>query len=273
MSLRRSDRIRPASPWPARHFLRRSFELTLVDRRPIGNTAIRLTLSGFALESFRYQGGDQRCTLRVPWPDDEAWRYMVPAIADPWSAALQWSFAAALARPLRRRLTISGFRGEALEIDFDVVLHGESPLGSWAQSTSLGTAVDVVDNGRRYHVPDTARSQLLIADESGAAAALAVAAETPPSVPTTLYVPRTVAETGVRGSGEHVTVIAVPADHRSDEAGHVFAETVLTHRPVLLPDLVGIAGERSFAHTLVRSLRRAGVPRGAIHAGAYWKRQ
>ncbi|MBW1639032.1 SIP domain-containing protein [Microbacterium resistens] len=246
--------------------------MTLVERRPIGERSLRVTLGGFGLESFRYQGGDQRCTLLIPWPEEEAWRYMVPMITDPWSAASQWGFAAALTRPLRRHLTVSGYRADALEIDFDILLHGESPLSTWAEDAPLGSSVDVIDNGRRYHVPVGTRWQLLIADEAGAPAALAVAAETPSEVPTTLYVPRTAA-LAANGSADHVTVVSVPTQGEQRASGEKFASTILADRIPLVPDLVGIAGEHSFTHTLVTRLRRAGVPRSAIHAGSYWKRQ
>jgi len=273
MSSLHSGEGHPTAPWDARLLIGRKHELTLVDRRRIGERVVRVSLGGFGLEGFRYQGGDQRCTLLIPWPEEEAWRYMVPMITDPWSAASQWGFAAALTRPLRRRLTISGYRADALEIDFDIVLHGASPLGTWAEGAPLGTTVDVIDNGRRYHVAAATRWQLLIADEAGAPSALAVAAETPSAVPTTLYIPNTVAATEADGFADHVTVVSVPTHGEQSASGKAFASTVLADRLPLVPDLVGIAGERSFTHTLVRRLRQAGVSRSAIHAGNYWKRQ
>lgn len=270
-SLRNGDGhpIAPRAP----RLISRKHELTLIERRHIGEGVVRVTVGGFGLEGFRYQGGDQRCTLLIPWPEEEAWRYMVPMITDPWSAASQWGFAAALTRPLRRRLTVSGCRADALEIDFDIVLHGESPLSAWAENSPLGSTVDVIDNGRRYHVAANTRWQLLIADEVGAPAALAVAAETPSAVPTTLYVPRAVAATGADGFADHVTVVSVPTHGEDSASDAALVSSLLADSLSLVPDLVGIAGERSFTHTMVRRLRQAGVSRSAIHAGNYWKRQ
>ncbi|MGN7967287.1 MULTISPECIES: siderophore-interacting protein [Microbacterium] len=264
---------RLAFGWDALFQPRRKHKLTLIERRLITKRVLRVTLGGFGLEGFRYQGGDQRCTLLIPWPEEEAWRYIAPMPTDPWSVATHWGFAAALSRPLRRRLTVSGYRSHALEIDFDILIHGESPLGTWAGGAPLGSVVDVIDNGRRYHVPTQTRWQLLIADEAGASAALAVAAETPPSVPTTLYVPRVEVAAAEQGPGDHVSVISVPMGGEQRASGEEFAASVLAGGLPRVPDLVGIAGERSFAHTLVTRLRRAGVPRGAIHAGSYWKHQ
>ncbi|WP_161499587.1 siderophore-interacting protein [Tsukamurella tyrosinosolvens] len=261
----------------ARFVLSRKRELTLVGRRVIADRVLRVTLGGFGLEGFCYQGGDQRCTLLIPWPVEEVRRYMVPnmvpMIADPWSAASQWAFAAALTRPLRRRLTVSGYRAHALEIDFDVLLHGQTPLSTWAEGAPLGSTIEVIDNGRRYHVPVETRWQVLIADEAGAPAALAVAEETPSAVPTTLYIPRAVAVNADRGPGDHVTVVSVATQGGHHASGEAFAATVLAGGLPFVPDLVGIAGERSFTHTLATRLRRAGVSRSAIHAGSYWKRQ
>lgn len=273
MSPNRSGYGRPASRWGALLPLNRKYELTLVDRRLISERVLRVTLSGFELEGFRYQGGDQRCALLIPWPEEEAWRYMVPMITDPWSAASQWGLAAALTRPLRRSLTVSGYRAEELEIDFDILLHGDTPLSIWAEGAQFGSTVEVIDNGRRYHVSDRTRWQLLIADEAGAPAAVAVAAETPATVPTTLYIPRTVEATGTCAHSDHVTVVSVSSYGERRASGEAFAAAVLADRLPVVPDRVGIAGERSFTHTLVTRLRRAGVPRNAIQAGSYWKRR
>lgn|GEM_PF-1671747 len=276
----RRPQIRPA--WARR------YELTLVGRRTVAQNVLRVTLSGFDLEEFRYQGGDHRCTLLIPWPAEEARRFMWPTASDPWTGAAQWGFIAALTRPLRRPLTVSGYRPEQLEIDFDILLHGDSPLTTWARGVRPGTAVRVIDNGRRYRVPDGTRTQILIADEAGAPAALAVAAETPPSVPTALYIPGTVAAAEGRHPGGHVSVVTVPARSGDRTPEKRFAEAVLADAAGVLtpvgseplvdggrlstvPDLVGIAGERSFTRQLVCSLRKAGVPRGAIHAGNYWR--
>lgn len=264
---------RPGSRWGLRLPFNRTYELTLVDRRPIAEKMLRVTLSGFNLERFRYQGGDQRCTLLIPWAEDEAWRDMLPASADPWTAASQWGFVAGLTRPLRRQLTVSGYRAEKLEIDFDILLHGDSPLGNWAQHTPLGSAVEVIDNGRRYHVSDETRWQLLIADEAGAPAALAIAAQTPEAVPTTLYIPNTAIVSSAHTPSDHVTVIPMPTQSADRTSGQMFASAVLADRLPVARDQIGIAGEHAFAHTLVTSLHRAGVPRNTIHAGSYWKLQ
>jgi hypothetical protein len=52
-----------------RLLLGRKYELAVVDRRVIAERMLRVTLSGFDLDGFRYQGGDQRCTLLIPWPE------------------------------------------------------------------------------------------------------------------------------------------------------------------------------------------------------------
>lgn len=232
----RRPQIRPA--WARR------YELTLVGRRTVAQNVLRVTLSGFDLEEFRYQGGDHRCTLLIPWPAEEARRFMWPTASDPWTGAAQWGFIAALTRPLRRPLTVSGYRPEQLEIDFDILLHGDSPLTTWARGVRPGTAVRVIDNGRRYRVPDGTRTQILIADEAGAPAALAVAAETPPSVPTALYIPGTVAAAEGRHPGGHVSVVTVPARSGDRTPEKRFAEAVRGRGRSSHPGRFGAVGRR-----------------------------
>ncbi|GAB3618486.1 siderophore-interacting protein [Okibacterium endophyticum] len=261
---------------PARisaRLFRRKLELSVANRHSMADGVMRVTLSGFDLASFPYQGGDQRCTLLIPWADEEAWRYMLPAIADPWTAASQYSVVAALARPLRRRLTVSGFRPAQCEIDFDIVLHGDSPLTTWARHAEIGSRVEMVNEGRKYRVGDYARWQLLIADESGTPAALAIANETPDTVPTTVYLARGAASMPqVESPGSHVTVIRVPTPADRRVASDVLCRAVLERPLPMIPDKVGIAGERALAHALSRGLQRAGVPRRVIQAASYWKK-
>ncbi|WP_280435480.1 siderophore-interacting protein [Nocardia carnea] len=250
---------------------RRCFDLVLMRRTYISPNTVRITLGGFELLDFSYRGGDHRCSVFIPWPDEQARRWVVPAIADPWTGAAQYAFVAALSRPLRRRLTVRAFRPDLLEMDFDVVLHGDSPLSHWTREAALGTSVRVIDEGRKYYVSRDIRWQLLVADEAGAPAALAVAEATPETVPTTVYIEGASFGGEDAAIGPHVTVIRLPRLEGNARAAQAVRAAVLDKATSMIPDKVGIAGERSFAKALCADLHAAGVPRKAIQAGTYWK--
>ncbi|MEV0044875.1 siderophore-interacting protein [Nocardia rhamnosiphila] len=251
---------------------RRSFDLVLLRRTRISANVMRITMGGFELLDFSYRGGDHRCSVFIPCPDEQIRRLMVPAIVDPWTGAAQCAFIAALSRPLRRRLTVRAFRPDLLELDFDIVLHGDSPLSHWTREAAPGTSVRVIDEGRKYYVARDTRWQLLAADEAGTPAALAVAESTPETVPTTVYLGGT-SFGGERDAalGPHVTVIQVSRLEGNTRVGRALRTAVLDKATSMIPDKVGIAGERSFAKALCADLHAAGVPRKAIQAGIYWK--
>jgi NADPH-dependent ferric siderophore reductase len=69
-------------------------------------------------------------------------------------------------RPTIRTLTPLRFDAADLELDVEVVLHGEGPLSAWAASAGPGAPAAVSGPGRGYHIDPSARSFLLAGDES-----------------------------------------------------------------------------------------------------------
>jgi NADPH-dependent ferric siderophore reductase len=70
------------------------------------------------------------------------------------------------ARPIIRTLTPLSFDAERLELDVEIVLHGDGPLSAWAGRARPGDRAAISGTGRGYEVDQAARSFLLAGDES-----------------------------------------------------------------------------------------------------------
>jgi NADPH-dependent ferric siderophore reductase len=73
-----------------------------------------------------------------------------------------------------RPYTIRRFDPEALELDIDVLLHGDSPGSVWARTVQPGDAVGFIGPRHDYRVPADVEWQLLVGDESALPAIAAV---------------------------------------------------------------------------------------------------
>jgi len=69
-------------------------------------------------------------------------------------------------RPTIRTVTPVRFDANRLEVDVEVVLHGQGPLSQWATSAKPGARVAVSGPGRGYDIDQDALSFLIAGDES-----------------------------------------------------------------------------------------------------------
>ena len=69
-------------------------------------------------------------------------------------------------RPVIRTLTPLGFDAELLELDVEIVLHGDGPLATWAGRARPGDRAAISGTGRGYEIDQAARSFVLAGDES-----------------------------------------------------------------------------------------------------------
>lgn len=69
-------------------------------------------------------------------------------------------------RPVLRTFTPRRFDPDALELDVDVVLHGDGPASSWAAGARPGDEVAVSGPGRGYAVDPSAPAFVLAGDET-----------------------------------------------------------------------------------------------------------
>lgn len=138
---------------------------TLVARRPIGASFLRLTLAGPDLADF------------VPLGFDQWFRLFLPAGEDGPNFNLGLCEAIALVgnatgqRPTIRNYTVADYRpagpGRDAELDFDVYAGSHPGPGiHWASEAPLGSVVGVLDEGLLHAPPKDATHQLLVGDES-----------------------------------------------------------------------------------------------------------
>jgi len=117
----------------------------------------RITLAGPALDGFDI--GLPAASVRLLLPDEDE-TLAVPT----WRGNEFLSNDGS--RPIIRTLTPLRFDQGALELDVEVVRHGQGPLSEWAETAQIGDRVAVSGTGRGYEVDTDVRDFLLAGDES-----------------------------------------------------------------------------------------------------------
>ncbi|MBE7374215.1 siderophore-interacting protein [Pseudomonas lopnurensis] len=149
----------------------RLFDVALKQRTVLGPSLARFVFTGPDVARMNTLAPDQRIKLLFPAPDGSPPR--LPHEGD-WHKSLR-----ALEpshRPPMRTYTIRALRGEALEVDVDFVLHGESgPASAWVTHARPGDRLQMVAPDARYPAdpggyewrpPRGVRQILLIGDET-----------------------------------------------------------------------------------------------------------
>ncbi|WP_046728845.1 siderophore-interacting protein [Streptomyces humi] len=248
---------------------RRMLTVEVARREWLGPHLARVTLTGADLADFVHQGGDQCFRLFFPRPGQRELR--MPTLANNgWYAQLLTM--PGRVRPNVRNMTVRSFRADVPELDMDVAVHGDTPLSVWVRSVVAGSPAGVFDEGRGYRPPADAASQLLIADESALAAAVATAETTRATLPTRLLleVP-TSDDVQDLDLGEHVEVDWLPRDDPAVKPGELALRRVRELALPAAPVSVFVAGESALATGARRALVAAGVPKAAIDFTGYWK--
>src|SRR5215212_2226247 len=119
----------------------------------------RITLAGPQLAGFASRAPAEHIKIFLPRPGDSEAPRMVPGPDGPM-------FAPDLPRPLSRTYTPRGFRTETLELDVDVVRHGDGPGSAWAASARPGNGVVIAGPGGGYHRPPNVSRLVIGGDET-----------------------------------------------------------------------------------------------------------
>lgn len=234
----------------------------VVDVRPISPFMVRVTFGGAELAGFDcgLPGSSMRLLLPELGHAEEipVWNGNEFLLADG-------------SRPTIRTLTPLRFDSEALHLEADIVLHGESPLSDWARSVAVGAEVAVAGTGRGYAIPEDAKKFLLVGDESAIPAIGLLLAKLPQEITVRVIIeindPRSQIDLpshsnadiawrvlpvgSAPGSAVHAEVVANPPD----EECHVWA-----------------AGEASAVHRLRSYLfGELGLSRSKATVRGYWK--
>lgn len=174
--------------------------------------------------------------------------------------------------PTGRSVTLRHFDPHALELDVDIVLHGDTPLTSWARSVEEGDYAGIAGPGGGYEPPADADVHLLAGDETALPAIATILEELPENA--------------------RARVFVEVSDRREEQplASAAEVETTWLHRgaadpgsSILLPVAVRrfqwpagkvrawVGGEVGVVRQLRRYLRNErGLDRKSCYAAGYW---
>lgn len=249
---------------------RRIFTAKVVRTERISSAFLRVTVSGPDLAQLDYQGLDQNFRLFFKAPGQETLR--LPSVGHVgWMA--QFAAMPAKARPLMRGYTLRYFRADSMELDIDVVIHPGGPAADWALRAGAGEPVGILDEGTIYRIREDADWQLVVADETGVPAALAILEQTSPALPTVavLEVP-TLEDILPTPDNRNFEVTWVTRNDNQEIPGRAVEQTV--REMTFPPGRAGVflAGESGMVTSLRRHLvNEHGYAKADVTFFGYWK--
>lgn len=224
---------------------------------------VRVTIGGPDLEGFEMP--ELAASVRLLLPAPEADTITLPT----WNGN---EFRKADgSRPALRTLTPRYHRPLDQELDVDVVLHGDTPLATWAATAEPGSPVALSGPGRGYEIDPRATDFLLLGDES-ALPAIAQLLEHLPA-PARVNVLVEVADPAGRLAfpdrpGLDVTWLDQPD---SDQPGAILVEAVKA-ATISTDTHIWVAGEAAAVQAIRRHLfEERSLPRSRAVVRGYWK--
>lgn len=174
-------------------------------------------------------------------------------------------------RPLIRTLTPRRFDAEALELDLEVVIHGDGAASAWAEAATSGDEVAVSGPGRGYGVDPDASSFLLAGDETAipAISQLLEVLDAEVSVRVRIEV---AAPTGRLELPQHPGAQIEWCDLAAGATpGDALVVAVRAAQPTA-EEKVWVAGEAAAVQRIRRHLfEERGLTRSSVHVRGYWK--
>ena len=174
-------------------------------------------------------------------------------------------------RPIIRTLTPVRFDADRLELDLEVVLHGDAPLSGWADAVAAGDRAAVSGPGRGYAVPVDASALVLVGDETAIPAIGTVLAIVPPAVEVVVVIEARSASAGIE-LPEHPRRQLEWLEPLGDRPpGSAMADRV---EGLMVPDDAHwwVAGEAAAVQRIRKHLFGSrDVPRARATVRGYWK--
>lgn len=266
-----AKRIKPKSAVTA--------SVTLVARRRISPSFIRLTLTGHELDTYQSLGADQWFRLFLPTEGVESTG--TPRTLPDMSvrSMATYTLTPPSRRPLIRNYTTAGFRpadpdaGRPAELDFDVYTD-ESHSGPglrWALDAAPGTPAALLDEGCLYAPPENSTTELLVGDESALPAIAGILRDAPDTL-TGLAVIEVGDDLDVRDLTAPAGVETVWVVRRDEAPGSVAAAEVQRRGVPATLTYAYLAGPASLATGLRRFLvRENGVDKQRVSFTGYWR--
>lgn len=175
-------------------------------------------------------------------------------------------------RPTIRTFTPLRFDPEALELDIDIVLHGNGAASQWAEAAAPGTPAALSGPGRGYAVATDARAYVLAGDETAIPAISQLLAAMPRDMPVQVLIE--VAEPEARAPlGDHPAASVEWLD-LPPGAGPGGALVPAVQCTDIAEDArVWVAGEAAAVQRIRRYLfEERNLPRSRASVRGYWKR-
>lgn len=224
---------------------------------------IRVTIGGDALRGFEMP--DPAGSVRLLLPEPGAGTIDMPE----WNGN-EFRHADG-SRPMIRTLTPRHHRPSEDELDVDVVIHGNTPLATWATSATVGTPVAMSGPGRGYGIDSSAARFVLVGDESAVPAIAQLMETIPQGTPVTVIVE--MADPSARiplpdRGGVQVAWLDLPAD----EAPGTAMDEAVRAADISDETNIWVAGEAAGVQAIRRHLFDGrSVPRSRAVVRGYWK--
>jgi NADPH-dependent ferric siderophore reductase len=230
---------------------------------PRGPHLVRVTLGGPGLADFPPPG--PAASVRVLLPPPRAGRLVLPA----------WTGNEFLLpdgrRPIIRTLTPRHVDHRSLELDVEVVVHGEGAASSWARDASTGDPVAVSGPGRGYGIDAAAPAFLLGGDETALAALAQLLEALPPATPVAVHIEVATPDGRVLLPEHPGARLQWWVRSRHEPPGAALVAAV-RGAPLHPGTRVWVAGEASAVQQLRRYLfEERGLPRAHAAVRGYWK--
>ena len=176
---------------------------------------------------------------------------------------------------LIRGFTVRTFDPVRLRIEFDVALHDGGPASRWSEEVEVGTPARFLGFRRDFALGDDVSEHVIITDASGLPAVAAILEALPMEHRVTLLAEtsdvadRALLDEAVLRLAENLQIhwiVGAPSRGADSPLSRAAAEMLVSHDAQ-----VWLAAESATVRTIRRHLLHVcGVPRGNLHATAYW---
>ncbi len=257
----------PIVPQPSIVNQKKVRKLQVSWKKPIGDSMVRLTLSGADLDGFNASGPSDH--VRLFFPDPTTGELLLPQVGR--QAGLRLGVTAVT--PVRDYTPLN-YQAQQRTLDIDFVLHGDTgPAARWAAHAKEGDQLGMGGPGRSQPAPLGITSAVLGGDET-ALPALVRWLDALGSVPTTVLL--SVADPSLEGYFEQWRL--PPTKERKfhwfyGEERETAREDFLRTLPFDDGTFAYLAGEATTIIPLRRYLRRElQLPKEQVQAEGFWKR-
>ncbi len=250
-----------------------AFALVEVRRtEQIGPHFLRVTVGGPQLATWPRHGFDQWFRLFLPQGADRT-GFDLPDGMD-CIAHLDFLRLPSTQRPQLRSYTVRELRTDPLELDIDLVLHGDDGVaGRWARRTRPGDRVALLDQGCGYELAfDPGVHQLLVTDETGLPAVAGILRDLPRDAHGDAFIE--LADPGDRRelAGPEAVTVHWLTRAPGQRPGTLAIDTVMAWTPPGPDVWAYLVGERAIPTTLRRWLvTERGVNKAAVSFVGYWR--